>query len=69
MEKHINKLSTRTLSLYGKAIIINRLILSKTSFLSNVFPIDKKPLNKYIKKYFNIFGKISRNQYQGKLSF
>ena len=57
MEKHINKLSTRTLSLYGKTIIINRLILSKTSFLSNVFPIDTKTTQQVHQKYFNIFGK------------
>ena len=69
MEKHISKLSTRTLSLYRKTIIINTLILSKTSFLSNVFPIDTKNTQKYIKKYFNIFGKISRKQCQGKPYF
>ena len=69
MEKHISKLSTRTLSLYRKTIIINTLILSKTSFLSNVFPIDTKTTQKYIKKYFNIVGKISRKQCQGKPYF
>ena len=42
MEKHINKLSPRILSLNGKAIIASTLILSKTSFLSNIFPIDTK---------------------------
>ena len=42
MEKHINKFSPRILSLNGKAIITNTLILSKTSFLSNIFPIDTK---------------------------
>ena len=42
MEKHINKLSPRISSLYEKVIAINTLILSKTSFLSNVFPIDTK---------------------------
>ena len=36
----INKLSQRILSLKGKVQIINTLILSKTSFLSNAFPID-----------------------------
>ena len=38
IEKHINKLSPRILSLYGKTILINTLILSKTCYLSNVFP-------------------------------
>ena len=36
----INKLSQRILSLKGKVQIINTLTLSKTSFLSNTFPID-----------------------------
>ena len=40
MEKHINVLSPRTLSLYGKTILINTLILSKASHLSNIFPIN-----------------------------
>ena len=34
------KLSQRILSLKGKVQIVNTMILSKTSFLSNVFPID-----------------------------
>ena len=42
MEKHKNKLSPRILSLNGKVIIANTLILSKTTFLSNIFPIDTK---------------------------
>ena len=42
MEKHVNKLSPRILSLNGKVIIANTLILSKTSFLSNIFPLDLK---------------------------
>ena len=53
MEKHINILSPRTLSLYGKTIIINTLILSKTSHLSNVFPINSDKTNKINKKIFN----------------
>ena len=69
IEKHINKLSDSTLSLYGKTVIINTLILSKTSFLSNVFPIDTKTTQEMHEKYFNIFGKISRNQYQEKPYF
>ena len=57
MEKHINKLSTRTLSLYGKTIIINTLILSKTFFLSNVFPIDTKTTQQIHKKVFQYIWK------------
>ena len=42
MGKHINKLSLRIQSLYWKVIIISALILSKTSFFSNIFPTDTK---------------------------
>ena len=52
MEKHINILSPRTLSLYGKTIIINTLILSKASHLSNVFPINSDKTNKIDNKIF-----------------
>ena len=41
MEQHI-----RILSLYGKTVLINTLILSKTSYLSNVFPIDAEITHK-----------------------
>ena len=51
MEKHINKLSPRILSLNGKVILANTLTLSKTSFLSNIFPLD-------IKTTLNIQNKI-----------
>ena len=46
MEHHINKLSPRILSLYGKTLLINAVILSKTSYLSNVFPLDAKITHK-----------------------
>ena len=52
MEKHINILSPRILSLYGKTKIINTLILSKASFLSNVFKIDTKITQDIHKKLF-----------------
>ena len=41
IEKQIQQLSRRHLSLRGKAILLNTLILSKVTFLSNVFPISK----------------------------
>ena len=53
MKNHMQKISSRQLSLYGKAILINTLILAKTTFLSNVFPIPEKIINKIHK---NIFG-------------
>ena len=40
-ENQINLLSKRKLSLTGKAIILNSIVLSKTQFLSNLFPILK----------------------------
>ena len=40
MENHTNKLSPRVLSLYGKVILLNTLILSKATYLSNIFPLD-----------------------------
>ena len=39
MQNHINKLSPKELSLMSKAIILNTLILAKTAYLSNIFPI------------------------------
>ena len=42
MENHIQKMSTRQLSLHGKSMLINTLILAKAIFLSNVFRTRKK---------------------------
>ena len=39
IKKQIQQLSRRHLSLRGKAILLNSLILSKVTFLNNVFPI------------------------------
>ena len=52
MQNHIKKLSSRILSLYGKTILINTLILSKTSYLSNVFPLDTDTVHKIQNKRF-----------------
>ena len=46
LEKHIHKLSSRHLSLNGRAILLNTLILAKSAYLSNVFPIPDKTLTK-----------------------
>ena len=54
MENHINKLSPRKLSLYGKKILLNTLIMSKTLYLSNVFPLDAKTTLKIHKKNIQI---------------
>ena len=69
MEKHINELSTRILSLYGKTIIINTLILSKTSFLSNVFPIDTKTTQQIHKKIFQYIWKNKQEPISRKTLF
>ena len=53
MEKHINIVSPRTLSLYGKTILINTLILSKASHLSNVFRINTDKANKINNKIWS----------------
>ena len=52
MEKDINKLSPRILSLNGKVTIANTLILSKTSFLNNIFPLNIKTTLNIRKKIF-----------------
>ena len=52
MENHIQKMSRKQLSLYGKSILINTLILAKTIFLSNVFPIPGKVMQKTHKNIF-----------------
>ena len=52
MEKHINILAPGTLSLYRKTILINTLILSKASYLSNVFPISADKINKINNRIF-----------------
>ena len=52
IEKHINTLYPRNLSLMGKSIILNTLILSKTTFLSNIFPITQNTLAQLHKKIF-----------------
>lgn len=53
MEKYVQKIATRQLSLYGKAILINTLILARTTFLSNVFPIPEQILKKIYNILFN----------------
>ena len=52
MEKDINKLSPRILSLNGKVTIATTLILSKTSFLNNIFPLNIKTTLNIQKKIF-----------------
>ena len=49
-------MSMRQVSLYGKSILINTLILTKTTFLSNLFPIPEKQSRKYIQTSSNTYG-------------
>ena len=65
MQNHVNKLSLRQLSLFGKATILNSLILAKTTFLSNVFPI---PDNKITEIHKNIFNYLWQNKKQEPIS-
>ena len=46
MENHINQLSSRILLLYGKTTLINTIILSKTSYPSNAFPLNAEIIHK-----------------------
>ena len=52
IENHINKLTPRILPLQGKVILLNTLILSKTSHLSNIFPLDANKTSKIHKTIF-----------------
>ena len=52
-QNHINKLSPRELSLMGKAIILNTLILAKIAYLSNIFPIRQNILTQIHKQIFH----------------
>ena len=54
MENHINKQTSRKLSIYGKAILLNTLILAKTAYLSNVFPIPNEILIQIHKKNIQV---------------
>ena len=62
MEKHINMLSPMILSLYEKTTIINTLILSKTSYISNVFPMNAETINKIHKKIFTYLWKNKKTE-------
>ena len=57
-----NKLSQRILSLKGKVQIANTIILSKTSFLSNVFPIDLQTTLTIQEKIFKYIWKNKQEQ-------
>ena len=59
MENHIQKMSTRQLSLYGKTVLINTLILAKTTFLINAFPIPEQIIKKI---HTNIFQYLWQNK-------
>lgn len=62
MENHVKKLTPRLLSLNGKLIIMNTLILSKTSYLSNVFPIDAKTTSEIHKNLFKYLWNNSNSE-------
>ena len=57
MENHIKKLSPRVLSLQGKIILINSLILSKTTYLSNTFPIKTETIQNINNQIFQYIWK------------
>ena len=58
-------LSPRILSLYGKTILINTLIVPKISYISNVSPMDAEITNKIHNKIFTYLWKNKKqNQLQ-----
>ena len=59
MEKHIQKLSPRKPSLLGKAILVNTIILAKTTYLSNIF---SRPENQIKQIYKYIFAYLWQNK-------
>ena len=63
LDKQLQQLSRRHLFLRGKAILLNTMILSKITFLSNIFPIPNHILTQIETKNFKIFGSLpQRNQ-------
>ena len=67
--KQITKVSQRILSLKGKPQIVNTLILSKTSFLSNIFPIDLQTTLSIQEQIFKYFWKNKQEQIARKTIF
>ena len=64
-----NKLSQRILSLKGRVQIANTIILRKTSFLSNVFPIDLQTTLTIQEKFFKYIWKNKQEQIARKTIF
>ena len=60
MENHVNKLSPKILSLHGKATLLNTLILSKTTYLINIFPLDGITTSKIHKNKFQYIWNIQK---------
>ena len=60
MENHINKLSPKILSLHGKATLLNTLILSKTTYLINIFPLDGITTSKIHQNKFQYIWNIQK---------
>ena len=53
LQNHVSKLSPTELSLMGKAIILNTLILAKTAYLSKIFPLPQDILTQIHKQIFH----------------
>ena len=60
MENHINKLSPKILSLHGKVTLLNTLILSKTTYLINIFPLDGITTSRIHKNKFQYIWNIQK---------
>ena len=62
MENHLNKLTPRKLSLLRKALILNMLILTKTTYLGNVFPLSERTLTQIHKHIFQYLWQNKKRQ-------
>lgn len=62
IETQIQQLSRRHLSLRGKAILLNSLILPKVTFLSNVFPINNEIQKQLEKQIFEHLWQFTKKE-------
>ena len=62
LEKQLQQLSRRHNSLRGKAILLNSLILSKVTFLSNIFPISNTVQTQIETNIFKYIWQFSKSE-------
>ena len=62
IETQIQQFSRRHLSLRGKAILLNSLILPKVTFLTNVFPINNEIQKQLEKQIFEHLWQFTKKE-------